>query len=335
MPSQSIFDLAIAKQTAKGTAATTAAYRLRVAGGTPMPTREVNDLEETSPNRLRAQSFVASVGVEGAPETFVRLPSLGLIMWLTMGAKSVTGSADPWSHTITLANSQPWFTCWRMVGDMVYEKFVDCKIAQLVLTSEAGSPVKAQFTINGLRHETISQANYATQAGGAPLDDGDPLMHYDGAGKFLVENTAVGSIERIVTTINNNTARQQGDSVGGFDVSEGMRDIQIETTQTIDDAAMYNRFHYGSASPTTGTGPSPATVELTGANGVDFEWEQEAGPPARSLRLQAPRLQVTAIGGYEPGSGNDPLKRTSTYKVYSPASGSGLTAVIKNAVATY
>lgn len=337
MPSQSIFDLAIAKQTAKGTAATTATHRLRVAGGTPMPSRTVNDLEETSPNRLRARSFVASVGVEGAPDTFVRLPSMGLLWYLAMGAKAVTGATDPYQHTFTLANAQPWFTCWRMVGDLVYEQFVDCKIAQLVVTSEAGSPVKATFTIMGLTPKAISSAAFTTALGAILPDDGDPLMHYDGAGAFLVEDTAVSSIERIVATVNNNTAMQQGDSIGGYDVSEGMRDITIETTQAIDDAAMYNRYHYGSATPTTGTGPSPDPVTLTGTNGIDFLWTQVAAAPGpeRSMRLQAPNLQVTAIGGYEPGSGNEPLKRTSTYKAYSPASGSGLTVIEKNGTTSY
>lgn len=337
MPSQSIYDLAIAPQTAKGTAATEAMFRMRVAGGTPMPARVVNDVEETSPDRLRAQSFVASVGVEGAPDVFARLPSLGLLWYLAMGGKAVSGAADPYSHVFTLLNAQPWFTAWRMVGDLLYERFVDCKLAQLVQTSEHGAPVRAAFTIMGLRPEYIDAATFATEAEAVPIDDGDVLMHYDGAGKFLVEGTAVSSIERIVTTVNNNTQQQQGDSVEGYDVSEGMRNITIETTQAIEDAAMYNRFHYGSATPTVGDGPTREVVELSGANGIDFEWEQVAASPGpeRSLRIQAPRLQVASIGGYEPGSGNDPLKRTSSYVVKSPASGSGLTTTVLNGVATY
>lgn len=337
MPSQSIYDLAIAKQTAKGTAATTATYRLRVAGGTPMPTRTINDLEETGTSRLRAQTFVASVGVEGTPETFVRLPSLGLLLYLAGGAKSVTGAADPYLHTITLANAQPYFTCWRMVGDLLYEKFIDCKVSALTITSEAGSPVRASFAITGIKSQSITLTTFTTETGAATLDDGDPLMHYDGAGAFLVEGTAVSSIERIVLTLANNTALQQGDSVTAYDVSEGMRDISVETTQALDEVAMYNRFHYGTASPTTGTNPYTDPITLTGTNGIDFLWTQVAAAPGpeRSLRVQIPKLQVQAVGGYEPGTGGDPLKRTSTYKALAPTSGSALTALVKNGVATY
>lgn len=337
MPSQSIYDLAIAPQSARGTAAAAAAFRMRVAGGTPMPVRTVNDVEETSPDRLRAQAFVANVGVEGQPDVFVRLPSMGLLWYLAMGAKSVSGAADPYTHVFTLANAQPWFTAWRMVGDLLYERFVDCKLAQLIVTSQNGAPVRGQFTIMGLHSEFIDQSTFETEAESADLDDGPVLMHYDGAGKFLVEGTAVGSIERIVTTINNNTSQQQGDSLEGYDVSEGMRTIQIETTQAIEDAALYNRFHYGSATPSVGDGPTKEVLELGGANGVDFEWEQVSDTPGpeRSMRLQAPRLQVMSVSGYEPGSGNDPLKRATTYSVKSPASGSGLTITELNGVASY
>lgn len=337
MPSQSIYDLAIAKQTAKGTAATTATYRLRVAGGTPMPSRTINDLEETGTTRLRAQTFIASVGVEGTPETFVRLPSLGLILYLAMGAKSVSGASDPYSHTETLANAQPYFTCWRMVGDLLYEKFIDCKINSLTLTSEAGAPVRASFAITGIKSQSITLTTFTTEAAVGTLDDGDPLMHYDGSGAFLVEGAAVSSIERIVLNMNNNNSLQQGDSVTAYDVSDGMRDISVETTQALDEVAMYNRFHYGTASPTTGTNPYTDVITLTGTNGIDFLWTQVAAAPGpeRSLRLQIPKLQVASVSGYEPGTGGDPLKRASTYKVLSPTSGSAVTAVVKNGVATY
>jgi len=337
MPSQSIYDLLIAKQTAKGTIPTTATFRMRVASGTPMPERTVADLEETGANRMRARSYIQTVGVGGSPDTFIRPASMGLLLYLAGGAKSVSGASDPFTHTFTLANTQPYFTMWRNVGDLLYERFEDCKISQLTITSEAGRPLRAQFQVNGLAPKSITNATWTTALGSLVADDGDPIMHYDGAGAFLVEASAVSSIERIVLSINNNIARQQGDAVSAYDVTEGMRNITVDTTQLIEDVTLYNKYHYGSASPTTGTGPTADPYELTGTNGIDFLWTQVAAAPGpeRSLRVQIPRLQVTNLGGYEPGTGNDPLKRTSTYTAYAPASGSALTATLKNGTASY
>jgi uncharacterized membrane protein len=328
---QGVFSIAFAKQSAKGTPATTATYAVPLVGGNIMPVRTASDLEETTTTRLRAQSFVENVSVEGEPEYAVRLSSLGLLLYAAMGAKAVTGAADPYTHTFTLANSQPWLTFWRMAADLVYERFTDVK-TNLTITSEAGQPVRASFSLQGLTNTSLTSATHTTALASVITDNGDALMHYDGAGAFLVETVAVSSIERIVLSINNNYTLQQGDSITGYDVSEGMRDITIETTQAITDAALYNRFHYGTASPTSGTAANANTLELA-SSGIDFKWTQTAA--SRSLQFTATKLQVTDIGGWEPGTGNDPYKQTTTYKVYQPSSGSGLTAVVLNGVATY
>ena len=337
MVSQRIYDLGIAKQTAKGTAAAAAAFRMRVAGaGSPMPNRTVNDLEETGPIRENIRSFVSGVAIEGAPEAHVRLPSLGLLLYLALGSKAVSGVADPWTHTFTPANSLPWFTMWRAVGDLLFERLVDCKITQLTLTSEAGQPVRVAFTVSGLRAESIAEATFDTEAGVADLDDGAPLMHYDGAGKFLVEAAAVSSIERIVLGINNNAGLQQGDSLEGYDVNEGLRQVTVETTQVIEDVSAYNRFHYGSATPAVGTRATRDVLELTG--GLDFEWEQVAAAPGpeRSLRIDADRVEIASVGGYVPGTGNDPLKRATTYRLRQPlAGGSSISAIVINGETSY
>ena len=332
MVAQGVFQLGFSKQSAKGTPAATAVYAVPLLGGNIMPARTVNDLEETTTTRLRAQSYASLVAVEGEPEYAVRLPSLGLLLYAAMGAKAVTGAADPYTHTFTLANAQPWFTMWRQAADLVYERFVDVK-TNLTLTSEAGQPVKATFSLSGNTATSQTSASHTTAMASVITDNGDTLMHYDGAGAFLFETVAVSSIERIVLSINNNYTIQQGDSLGGYDVSEGMREITIETTQSITDAALYNRFHYGSATPTAGTAVNPNTLELA-ASGIDFLWTQQT-TPARSLQVTATKLQVTEIGGWEPGTGNDPYKQDVTYKVYQPASGSGLTAIVKTATATY
>lgn len=330
----SIHELAFAKQTARGTAATAAAYRIPLVGGTVRPRRVVNVLEETSNSRLRNIAYVSEVGAEGTPEYALRPEPAALLYYAALGTVQTTGAADPYEHAITEAAEQPWLTFWRMLDNKVYEKLVDCKVVQLVQTSEKGQPVRVALTIMGLDPQAIESGDYATEVA-VSESAGRPIMHYDGAGKFLVEGVAVSSIERIVTTINNQSSFQQGDAVRGYDVSEGMLAISHEVMHLIEDAAVYNRYHYGSATPSTGDRATKEALELA-ASGVDFEWEQVAAVPGpeRSLRLASTRLMVRDLQGYEPNTGNEPLKETHTYEVLKPASGAGLTATVISGVAT-
>lgn len=336
MVSQAIHDLGFAKQTVEGTAAAAAAFRTRVSGGTIGPVRTINDLEETTRDRLIRRAYVSTAGVEGAPTIYPRPGLAALLLYLAMGDVS-SDATDPTEviHTMTLANLLPYFTGWRMLGDTLYERFVDCKIAQLVLTSEAGGPLSAQITVQGKRPEKIDAALFATEAEVADVDDGRPFYHYDGEGAFQVEGVPVATIRRVQVTINNNATRWQGDSLLAEDVVEGRLDVSIETQQRITDAALWNRYHYGSATPTNGARPSPEVIELAGS-GVDLKWTAvDATPgPEESLQIEAPRLQINSLGGYEPGTGTDPLVATVGYRVYAPDSGSGMTATVINGNAT-
>lgn len=424
MPSQAIHDLGFAKQSAEGVAAAAAAFRTRVTGGTVRPMRNISDLEETSRDRLRARAYVSTVGVEGAPALFARPPSLGLLLYLALGAKAVVGAADPWTHTFTLANLLPNSTWWRMLGELVYERHVDCKIGQLVLKSEAGGPLSAAITLLGKKPQSISSALFTTEAEAAAVDEGRPFYHYDGESAYLIparataitlttpfgaaatdiitatgHGLAVGDPVQFVTltggtgltvgttyyviaanltantfqvsatpggaavnfttditagtlaemqvlstlrsqtiTINNNASRWQGDALMAEEVTEGMLDIEIETEQRIDAAqvGVWNQYHYGTDAPTPGATPSPEVIELA-AGGLNFKWTAVGATPGpeRSLQMLAPRLQIASIGGYEPGTGQDPLVASVTYRVYSPTSGSGLTAKLLNGIAAY
>ena len=329
-----IHELAFAKQTAQGTPATVADYKIPLVGGTVRPRRDIQVLEETGDSRLRDIAYVSQVGVEGSPEYAIRPLALGLILFGVLGSQAVTGAADPYEHEFTEADEQPWLTFWRRMhldgANYLYEKFVDCRITQLVLTSEAGQPIRAGMTVMGLDPRALSSADYATEVA-VDQESGAPFMHYDGKGALTVDGTVVSSIERVVTTINNQNTFQQGDAVQGYDAAEGMLDVRVETTQKILDDDLYNQFHYGAASPASGDQASSEVIEL--AAGVSFLWTRQA-TPERSLRIQGSRLQIQNVEGFEPNTGNDPMKRNSTYALLRPASGAGITATLKNDRAT-
>jgi len=405
-----VADIAYALQSAQGSPAATPTRRSYLSGGFVMPNRTAADIEETTGQRIRNRSVIASVDVGGTPEIAARADDLGLWLLGALGYESV-GSGPPYLHTITNAGSLPWMTFWTMLGSMIYAEYDDCKIAQLVLTSEAGQPLKAQATVMGLDSVSHDSGAYATWAAAAAIIDENPLMHYDASPFLVYGGTAVssgvtgdattnvisktshgladgdtiqflalaggaglsvgvtyyvrdsttntfklaatsggtaidfttaitsatytpgadaGCVDKVVLTINNNGVVQRGDSISGCSITEGLLDITLELTTLITDAALYNEFHYGSASPANGAAASHDVFELSG--GVDLFWVRSA---TRTLEVFCPRLQLVTLAGYEPNTGGDPLKDTQTYKVYQPAAGNGITATVLNGHAAY
>jgi hypothetical protein len=130
---------------------------------------------------------------------------------------------------------------------------------------------------------------------------------------------------------------QQGDDVEGSDATEGQRAATIETVNIISDLALYNRFHYGSATPSAGDPPTKNVVELAGT-GVDYKWTRvPAAPgPERSLQVTATRLQIASVSGFTPTPNGDALKQTVVYNVFQPGGAvSAITAILKNGEATH
>jgi hypothetical protein len=325
-------ELAAAKQSAKGTPATTATARIYLADGTVMAVPTQADLEQTSAGRVRSRSYRGGIRVEGSP-TFYAVPdALGLFLFGAFGAQAISGAADPYTHTFTLANTQVYMTFWRRLATLLYESFADCKIGRLRLESQAGQPMRCIIDVLGLDPRSRDSAAYTTAMGAVIIEDTDPFYHYDGAGALLVEGVAATEIATINLEIQNNLVWQQGDNVTGFAVEEGMRAITLEVGHVVVNAALYNRYHYGTAAPATGTAATKGVVELA-ASGVDFLWTRQASPE-RSLRVTMTRLQIENLGGFVPNVSGEPLMQTVNYRAFQPSGGvSAVTAILKNAKA--
>lgn len=323
-------DIAIAIQAAKGTPSVVSSQRLWLLGGTVEGDKAVNDVEETSAGRLRNTAYVGAASGAGTPSFAVRPITIGLLMYLAMGAKAVSGAGDPWTHTMTLASTLPWCTIWRRLANGLFERFADAKVNTLALRSEAGGILAAEVGFMALSpaHKTAAEATATPEA------DSAVFVHGDGVGALLYESVAAAEVRRASLSINNNLALQQGDAITPFDLVEQVQDITLETEHTIVNFELYKRWLYGSAAPADNATPSRTVLELA-ATGIDFKWTRPGGAPERSLRVQAPRVQVQKPTGHEPNASGAPIVETRTHKVYKPAAGSGLTAIILNGQSSY
>src|SRR3954451_6717125 len=135
--------VAWAKQTAKGSVPAAAKNMAPFSGGTAAPTREVNQLSETDANRQEGQSYVSVTGAEGSPEVYVRDSVIHDLLYYALGAKADTGTTPNYTHVLTPAAALPYVTFWRMLGGTLFQEFDDCKISELTISADAGSPLTA------------------------------------------------------------------------------------------------------------------------------------------------------------------------------------------------
>ena len=331
MPAGNTADISYAIQTAKGTAATTPVARTYITGGGIDPERTTADVEETASGRLRSDTYVQQSRAGGTPAFWVRPTMIVPLIQGVMGTRVTTGVADPYTHTMTLANTQPYMTFWKMLQALLFERFHDCKVAGLNFASEAGGLIRVESEIVGLNPSSQTAANTT-----ATPEAVTPFTHMDGKGQFKAEGVVIAQIRAAMVNIGGGADTWQGDGVTPDSVNEQMYDITIETEQNIIDYALWNRWHYGSATPANNAAPTPNVLEFTGVDAIDFKWSKRdavgvAATPARTIQFVATRVQVTEIGAAEPNTSGETLTRNVTYRVVQPTGAtSGLTAVVNN-----
>lgn len=313
--------LMAAKQSVKGTAATVAVattHKVPFSGGNIGPTREIDTLAETDANRDRGVSFVSTGGAEGSPEFYVRDASIGQWLFFVLGGLATVGTTN-YDHTITPANTLPYFTAWRNIGDLLWERYTDCKASALTISAEAGQPLTATANIQG-RTPTRLTADPST-APAIALANG-PVYNFNDAAVTLGGGATalVGSFE---LTIENNVSMQQTDDLSPYDVVEGIREVSLGFDLIFETLDEYNKFHYGGAAGTT-LSPTVFTTSatFTFTKGVDNE-----------IAFNLPSIAYEEFP-VEPDPGGDPI--VASVRAVAQRSGSPVvTATVSNQVATY
>lgn len=334
MPASNVADLSIGIQTAKGTAAATPLIRTPIVSSTLRPARTVNRVEETGATRLGGPSYVAMTRVEGEVTFRVRASTILPFLWAALGAKATTGASDPYTHTTTLATTQPYLTLWTMLASASFSRLVDCKVTSLNFVSDAQGVLTATMGVVGLVPQYLTAANTT-----AALPTDLPLLHHEANATLQAEGSALAGVTAARINIGTGAESYQGTNITPDSIEEGGLDVTIEVDQVVTDFALWNRFHYGTASPSNNATPVRDVVEL-GGSGLDLKWSKRdsagvAATPERSLQFTATKVQIENITGIEPATSGDPLTRTVIYRISEPASGSGLTAVVKNGTASY
>lgn len=149
---------ALAKQTA-GRGGLISAYtdRMPFSGGNIGPSRNVDNLSETDANRDQGVAFLQSYGVEGSPEVYVRDANIHHVLESVLGTIGTAG-AGPYTHTITPANTLPYYSMYKELGGILFEQYSDVKVSELTISAEAGQPLTAALTVNGRQAQRLTSA---------------------------------------------------------------------------------------------------------------------------------------------------------------------------------
>lgn len=314
--------LMAARQSVKGTPATIAAlttFKSPFTGGSIGPARNLNQLAETDSSRDQGISYVSSSGVEGTPETYVRDDTTGLYLLAALGADAVTGAGPNYVHTLTPSSSIPYMTFWRNIADTLWERFEDCKVTNVTISTSAGNPLNAAIGIVGRKAVRLTTDPSVSPA--IALDSSF-VYNYNNATVTLAGG-ATALVSSFEVAIENNVTAQQTDDVVPYDVDEGRREVTLSFDLIFETLDEYNKFHYGSISGTT---ISPTIYTTT----ADFQFDNGAN---NQVKFTFPSIAYQEFPVEENPAG-DPI--TVTVRAVAQRNVSGvLTAVVKNQVASY
>ncbi|MDQ3302980.1 MAG: phage tail tube protein [Actinomycetota bacterium] len=325
------FLIGIALQSAKGAPAAAPQYRIKCTGSPSLsPNIERSKLEETSGNRDGGERETNRISVGGDFACYLRSTTAPLLFYGALGAKSATAGAlagDDTTHLVTAADDQPYFTIWRFWGGVLAERFEDCKFT-LQFSGSAGQSAQVTASVMGLNFSDVTDSitfdPYTTAGGtGAGVLDTSPTIRIPGV-VYNVNAAANADISEFSMNINAAQNTQQTTKITDSIMEPGLREIEVNFTETAK-LGTHRKLVYGGTAGRTPT--QTITRESFDATFLDAANVQRLKLTVPSFAYLTGELPVNAngeIGNMQVTGAADP-----------PASGSIVSAEIKNAVAGY
>lgn len=312
--------LALGKQPAKGTAATTPSVWTPMSStARPAPSREMDRLSETDADRDPGATYLKSTSVGGGAQVYGRDSVLDLIFGGVLGTVVDSGTTPNYIHTATTAIALPYFTVWTMVGNTLFEKLTDVQIGEATVRAGAGEPMTVDLTFMGLQAVRLTAD---PSAAWTPLVlDSDPVYTYNEA-VVTLGGSASQLLSSFELSISNNLSLQQTNGLVPLDMAAGRMEVGLSFDMIFQDLTKYNNFYYGSAS-----GTAPATTIFSEA--MDFTFSKGTN---NSVDLSLPKVTYEEFP-VEVQPDGSPITVSVRANVDRNA-GSLLTATVKNQKAT-
>lgn len=314
-----ITQLAMAKQTVKGTPVTTGIYQIGVNNGAvSMVDNQEEELPITWSSRLLEGHDRIKVTPGSEFETLAMPKSIGQLLQAALGSDVITG-AGPYTHTIAHANSLPYYTIMAR-RDGEYFRVADAAVEELELSWELAGMVKVKVKFFGCDFTFSGTTPYT-----APTNDERPQSGvFKGVGGSInVDGDAAAVVKSGSIKISNSLEVIHGmDSVMPKDLCPATTKIDLSLSVVPSNTQQWRKVLTGSTSGTTIL-PVPlygtAVVGFAvGANTLTFNFNR--------LKLATELPSVKAEGG--------PMELALEGSVANVTTGTAFNAVLVNTVAT-
>jgi hypothetical protein len=317
--------IAFGRQTAEGSALVTPKYEIPMGSGSVRPVRNVEALDWTSDSQDDVGHYVSLNAVEVGADLPVLPVSCVSLFQAVLGARTTSG-AGPFTHTLTPADSLPFFTWFYRQPGNDYWTASDLKLGEFELSFDAGSPLTLSVSGTGK-----SWTRSDTKWGAATLVEGvTPFFTYIGATVRLEHSTSpaatqVRNVPGGSITCSRNIENIQTDTLGYYAMAETSRSFEVALNDVVlEDNDFLNAIHTGSTSGTT-----PSSQPLYGSAEFVFRGSDEAAAATRGVTVTVPRILWEAdIPEADPGGA--PARLNLTGRVSKPASGATFTVVVVN-----
>ena len=281
------------KQSGKGTIATAATTTQVFAkpkwfDGQLGAKETLGNEEYVDGNRWGSPSeYVDTVLGEVGDLTIQAQPTTAPLYWAQLlGKDTVTGSADPWTHTITSAGtSGAYGTWWQKTGAAVgplREAYFDTKIGKLVQTaSDKQNPMHLVLSILALQLETYAADPAKTE------DTSDPYYFPETEGFVEFDGSVSADVNEEMIEADTGAKPYWPNSIAPTQIIEGKGTI-VRTIKTIITDINLKKFLkgiYGSEAPSTGSKP----VKSVFYSVMKTKYEKSA---TRKITYESPRVAV-------------------------------------------
>lgn len=252
-----------AKQTARGTAATTAFKKANLLSGGLSGNVAMGSEPVADGNRFnRAFQYPESLDGGGAITVQGQTGIVANLLYNFLGSVSTTGTG-PYTHTITPSvNGSNWMTFWQTVGNQVkrQRQFNDCRISQLVINAaQDQKPWHVAATVISLDPDVVYTSDPVKTT-----DSTTPMLYTEGVGNWTINGTTYPVHQAVTVTLGDSLEAVRGEKITAQDVGTGVGTMTLEATLAWDATvqALANTLKYGTATPTVGTKPQQTAPAL-------------------------------------------------------------------------
>jgi hypothetical protein len=245
-------------------------------------------------------------GAVGSPVVQVQPENGGLFYAQVLASDTVTGGADPFTHTITSAGTTgAWGTWYEKTGASVgpnKEVYWDSKIVKLV--DECGQEQKTMHYSMDIAAMVAAQVYTVDPA--KAQDTSDPLLWTEMTGTMSIDGTIITDVEGEVIEVDTGLEPWWGDGLppGQLIEKKGMISRSVKSILTDQTLLKYYKALYNTTTPTAGNVPTKDVFFAA----IDVLYTRSA---TRTLQKTTPKVALKpddmAIGPQREG-GKVPLE---------------------------